>query len=142
MAKGWYVVHTYSGHENKVRESLDKAIKSQRLEEYFGQIVVATEKHAEMRNGKRTTVERKTFPSYVLIEMELNDDTRGLVTGIPGVTRFLSSGTRPSELREPDVKRVLGQMDSSKPTTEVPFKLGEHVRVVDGPFSNFAVKPI
>jgi transcriptional antiterminator NusG len=136
----WYVVHTFSGHENKVKTNLEKAISQSPFEDKFGRILVATEDFAEMKAGKRTISRRKTFPSYVLIEVELNDDTRHLVMSIPGVTRFVGSGKTPAPLRESEVKRILGQMDESKakPIPQVPYKVGEHVKVVDGPFSDFS----
>ncbi len=136
----WYVVHTFSGHENKVKTNLEKAVGQSPFEDKFGRILVATEDFAEMKAGKRTISRRKTFPSYVLIEVELNDDTRHLVMSIPGVTRFVGSGKTPAPLRESEVKRILGQMDESKakPIPQVPYKVGEHVKVVDGPFSDFS----
>ena len=136
----WYVIHTYSGHENKVKTNLERAIHSTGLESHFGQILVATEEFAEMKDGKRITSKRKTFPSYVLVEMDLNQETRLLVQNVPGVTRFVGSGQDPIPLRETEVKRVLGQLESggrAKGSAEVPFKSGEHVKVVDGPFTDF-----
>jgi transcriptional antiterminator NusG len=139
MSKKWYVVHTYSGHENKVKTNLEKAIHSAGLDEAFGQILVATEEFVEMKDGKRKTSKRKTFPSYVMIEMDLTNDTRHLVQNVPGVTRFIGSGQSAVALRENEVRRVLGQMEAtkSKPTPTVSFRIGDHVRVVDGPFSAF-----
>ena len=90
--KKWYVIHTYSGHENKVKTNLEKAIHSAGLEEQFGQILVMTEEVVEMKDGKRKTSKRKTFPSYVVVEMLLNNETRHLVQNVPGVTRFIGSG--------------------------------------------------
>ena len=92
MDMKWYVVHTYSGHENKVKTNLEKAIHSAALEDQFGQILVATEDFVEMKDGKRKTSKRKTFPSYVLIQMHLTDETRHVVQNVPGVTRFIGSG--------------------------------------------------
>ena len=139
MSKKWYVVHTYSGHENKVKTNLEKAIHSAGLEEQFGQVLVATEEFVEMKDGKRKTSKRKTFPSYVMIEMELTNDTRHLVQNVPGVTRFLGSGQSAVPVRDHDMRRVLGLMEAtkSKPTPTVSFRIGDHVRVVDGPFSAF-----
>jgi transcriptional antiterminator NusG len=138
--KSWYVVHTFSGHENKVKANLEKAISQSPYADKFGRVLVATEDFAEMKAGKRTVSRRKTFPSYVLIEVDLNDDTRHLVMNIPGVTRFVGSGKTPAPLREAEVERILGQMDGSKakPIQQVPFRVGEHVKVVDGPFSDFS----
>lgn len=139
MAKRWYVVHTYSGHENKVKLNLEKAIIAKGLQEKFGQILVATEDYAEMRDGKRTISRRKTFPSYVMVEMDMDEDTRHIVQSIPGVTRFVGSGTQATALKEAEVKRVLGQMEATKakPVPTVSFRIGDHVKVIDGPFSNF-----
>jgi len=135
----WYVIHTYSGHENKVKTNLEKAIHSAALEDHFGQILVATEDFVEMKDGKRKTSKRKTFPSYVLIQMLLSDETRHLVQNVPGVTRFIGSGQSAIALKENEVKRILGQMEhtKAKPTPTVTFRVGDHVRVVDGPFSAF-----
>jgi len=138
--KQWFVVHTYSGHENKVKANLERAIASQGMQDKFGQVLVATEDFAEMKDGKRTITKKKTFPSYVLIEMDMSNETRHLVTNIPGVTGFVGTGREPAPLKEEEVKRVLG-LDAegkvAKPSPSVPFKIGEHVRVIDGPFSDF-----
>jgi len=139
MEKKWYVVHTYSGHENKVKANLEKAIHAAGLEDSFGQILVATEEFVEMKDGKRKTSKRKTFPSYVLIEMAISDEARHVVQNVPGVTRFIGSGQHAVALKENEVRRILGQMEAtkSKPTPTVTFRVGDHVRVVDGPFSAF-----
>jgi len=137
--KKWYVVHTYSGHENKVKTNLEKAIHSMGLEDSFGQILVMTEEVVEMKDGKRKTSKRKTFPSYVVVEMDLNNETGFLVQNVPGVTRFVGSGQRPLPLKEKEVMRLLGQVETGK-TKAVPtvtFRVGEHVRIADGPFSAF-----
>ena len=137
--KKWYVVHTYSGHENKVKTNLEKAIHSMGLGDHFGQILVMTEEIVEMKDGKRKTSKRKTFPSYVMVEMALNNETRHLVQNVPGVTRFVGSGTREVPLKENEVRRLLGQMETSKskPAPTVTFRVGDHVRITDGPFSAF-----
>ncbi|NOT33806.1 MAG: transcription termination/antitermination factor NusG [Candidatus Eisenbacteria bacterium] len=140
MDKKWYVIHTYSGHENKVKTNLEKAIGAAGLAERFGQILVATEDFAEMKDGKRKITKRKTFPSYVMVEMELDDETRHLVQNVPGVTRFIGSGQSAVALKENEVRRILGQMEQTKnkPVPTVTFRVGDHVRVVDGPFSAFS----
>jgi transcriptional antiterminator NusG len=138
--KKWYVVHTYSGHENKVKTNLEKAIHSAGLEDHFGQILVMTEEVVEMKDGKRKTSKRKTFPSYVVVEMDFNTESGFLVQNVPGVTRFVGSGARPVPLKESEVKRLLGQMDTEKKTKAVPtvtFRVGDHVKITDGPFSAF-----
>lgn len=139
MGKKWYVVHTYSGHEDKVRDNLRKAVQAAALVEQFGDVLVPKEEYVEMKDGKRKTSRRKTFPSYVMIEMELNDDTRHLVQNVPGVTGFIGPNKTPVALKESDVRRMLGQMEQtkSKPTPTVHFRVGDHVRVGDGPFSGF-----
>ena len=140
MSKNWYVVHTYSGHENKVRENIQRAAKAQGLAEAIGDVLVATEDFAEMKEGKRTVSRRKTFPSYVLINMDLSEATQHLVTSVPGVTGFVGSGPHPTALKEAEIDRIIGRMTSNqggKPTPESKYRVGEHVRVVDGPFNGF-----
>ncbi len=139
MTKKWYVIHTYSGHENKVKNNLERAAKNAGVEERFGRILVAMEEHAEMKDGQRVVTKRKTFPSYVLVEMELDAETQVIVANVPGVTRFVGSGQEPVPLGEDEVDRILGRLDTSKPREplEVPYKVGEHVKVTDGPFTDF-----
>jgi transcriptional antiterminator NusG len=139
MSKKWYVIHTYSGHENKVKNNLERAAKNAGVEDKFGRILVAMEDHAEMKDGQRVVTKRKTFPSYVLVEMELDAETQAIVAGVPGVTRFVGSGQEPVPLGEEEVDRILGRLDTSKPREpmEVPYKVGEHVKVTDGPFTDF-----
>ena len=139
MTKKWYVIHTYSGHENKVKNNLERAAKNAGVEERFGRILVAMEDHAEMKDGQRVVTKRKTFPSYVLVEMELDAETQVIVANVPGVTRFVGSGQEPVPLGEDEVDRILGRLDTSKPREplEVPYKVGEHVKVTDGPFTDF-----
>ena len=139
MTKKWFVIHTYSGHENKVKNNLERAVKNAGMEEKFGRILVAMEEHAEMRDGQRVVTKRKTFPSYVLVEMDLDSETQVIVAGVPGVTRFVGSGQDPVPLNEDEVDRILGRLDTTKPREplEVPYKVGEHVKVTDGPFTDF-----
>ena len=135
----WYVIHTYSGHENKVRENILKMIKTSSIEEQFGRLVVPTEEVAEMKKGKKTITTQKFFPSYILIEMHMSDESWHLVNNIPGVTSFVGSGKTPQPLSQTEVERILGRMDKEKQTIvpEIPFTLGEHIRIKDGPFSDF-----
>ncbi len=139
MAKKWYVIHTYSGHENKVRANLDRAIQYAQLQDKFGEILVATENFAVLKNGKKTITRRKTFPGYVLIEMEMNEETKALVTNIPGVTHFVPDEKNPAPLTELEVGRIRGTAapERERVTAEVPFKVGESVKVTDGPFCDF-----
>jgi len=135
----WYVVHTYSGHENKVRENIQKMINASSIKDHFGQIVVPTEEVAEMKKGKKTITTRKFFPSYILIEMTMADEAFHLVSDLPGVTGFVGTSSGPQPLTRPEVERILGRMDKEKQTIipEIPFTMGEHIRIKDGPFSDF-----
>lgn len=135
----WYVIHTYSGHENKVKENILKMVNTSTFGEQFGRLIVPTEEVAEMKKGKKTITTRKFFPSYILIEMFMSDESWHLVNGIPGVTSFVGTGTKPQPLSAPEVERVLGRIDKDKDTIipEIPFTLGEHIRIKDGPFSDF-----
>ena len=139
MTKKWYVIHTYSGHENKVRNNLERAARNAGVEDKFGRILVAMEEHAEMKDGQRVVTKRKTFPSYVLVEMDFDSDTQSIVAAIPGVTRFVGTGQDPVPLGEDEVNRILGRLDTTKPREplEVPYKVGDHVKVTDGPFTDF-----
>ena len=135
----WYVIHTYSGHENKVKENITKMINTSQIQDQFGRLIVPTEEVAEMKKGKKTITTRKFFPSYILIEMFMSDESWHLVNGIPGVTSFVGTATKPQPLSKPEVERILGRMDKDKETIipEIPFTLGEHIRIKDGPFSDF-----
>jgi transcriptional antiterminator NusG len=139
IPKQWYVIHTYSGHENKVKENIMKMVHASSISEQFGRLIVPTEEVAEMKKGKKTITTRKFFPSYILIEMYMSDESWHLVNGIPGVTSFVGTGMKPQPLSKPEVERILGRMDKDKETIipEIPFTLGEHIRIKDGPFSDF-----
>jgi transcriptional antiterminator NusG len=139
MAKKWYVVHTYSGHEAKVKANLERLIQYNKMQDKFGEILIHTEDFAVLKNGKKTITKRKTFPSYVLIEMEMTEETRNLVRSVPGVTNFVGGDKNPVPLSEQEVRRIRGQdvRERRTITTEVPFKVGETVKVIDGPFSDF-----
>jgi transcription termination/antitermination protein NusG len=140
MAKQWFVVHTYSGHEKKVQENIQRAARAAGLEEAFGDVIVATEEFAEMKEGKRTVSRRRTFPSYVLLNMDMSEATRTLVANVPGVTGFVGSGPNPIALKESEIDRIKGRMKETKggrPAPESKYRVGEHVRVVDGPFNGF-----
>ena len=140
MALKWYVVHTYSGHENKVKVALEKTVKMQGMDESVSRIVIPTENVTEMRNGKRTITTKKFFPSYILVEMDLTDEMLHLINNTPGVSRVVGVGGRPTALRAEEVERILDAIDTGKvkPTPDIPFKMGEHVRVIDGPFTDFS----
>jgi transcriptional antiterminator NusG len=136
----WYVVHTYSGHENKVKSSIEKAVELQGLKHQFGQVLIPMEEVTEMKKGKKVKVNRKFFPSYVLVHLELSEEMMHLVNNIPGVTRFVGTGNKPAPVSDKEVDRILKRGDTTvkeKEIREIPFHVGEHVKVIDGPFSDF-----
>jgi len=143
--RSWYVIHTYSGYENKVRTNLEHRIESMDARDLIFQVIVPTEDEIEIKDGQRRTVEKKVFPGYVLVQMiELREDdpqaSRAwfVVRNTPGVTGFVGSGTRPTSLDVADVKKILRQMRSEEPRVKVGFVVGQSVRVIDGPFMDFA----
>ena len=141
MAKRWYVVHAYSQYEKKVKKSLEERIERAGLQDYFGQILVPTEEVVEMREGSKRTTERKFFPGYVLVEMELNDETWHLVKDVPKVMGFIGGTTdRPAPITEKEAAKILNQVEESveAPKPKTLFEPGESVRVLDGPFADFS----
>jgi transcriptional antiterminator NusG len=122
-----------------VKTALEKTVKLQGLEDRIFRIIIPTENVTEMRNGKRTITTKKFFPSYILLEMDLTDETLHIINNTPGVSRIVGVGGRPTPLREEEVERILDAIDTGKvkPTPEIPYKMGEHVRVIDGPFTDF-----
>ena len=134
----WYVVHTYSGREARVRDTVERLLQASDLKDMFGKVLVATEEVAEMKKGKKTVSLKKLFPSYILIEMEMTSQTWSLVENVPGVTHFVGGGAKPTPIPKKEVDRILGRMEQKKGVIpEVPFSIGEHVNVIDGPFSEF-----
>jgi len=133
----WYVVHSYSGYENKVKKNLEHRIASMGLQEQIFQVVVPTEEEVELRDGQRRTTERRVFPGYILVEMLLNDDTWYAVRNTPGVTDFVRSGAKPIPLRQEEVDKILKRMEAEAPKIKVSFRVGQKVRIVDGPFEDF-----
>ncbi len=135
----WYVVHTYSGYENKARQALEDRIKRDGLEDEFGQILVPTEEVVEMTKGKRRTSKRKFFPGYMLVQMHLTESTWYLVKSTPKITGFVGNSTNPHPVPDAEIHRITNQMaegaDRLKP--KIIFEKGDAVRVVDGPFANF-----
>jgi transcriptional antiterminator NusG len=136
----WYVVHTYSGYENRAKKSLEERIRQQDMSGMFGQVLIPTENVMELgKGGQKKTTKRKFFPGYMLVEMELTDETWHVVKGTPKVTGFVGSTTKPPAIPEKEVLRLTKQIDEGtlKPKPRVHFEEGENVRVVDGPFQNF-----
>ncbi len=132
----WYVIHTYSGYENKVKANLEHRIQSMDMGDKIFQVLVPTEEEIEIKNGKRQAVERKVFPGYVLVEMDMSDDSWYVVRNTPGVTSFVGSGNKPTPLTDTEVKQILRQIKMDAPKYKVAFTKGEAVRVVDGPFTD------
>jgi transcriptional antiterminator NusG len=135
--KQWYILHTYSGNEERVQRNLEQRIKYMDSEGEISQVVVPTEEEIEVRNGQRHTVTKKILPGYVIVQMKLSDQSWGIVRNTPGVTGFVSSGNKPVPLQEEEVNRILKQMEAEAPKVKVGFRKGQSVRVVDGPFIDF-----
>ncbi len=140
MALRWYVVHTYSGHEQKAKKYLESAISTNGLETRFGRILIPTEQVTEMRQGKRSTSTKKFLPSYILVEMELDRDTQNIVVTTPSITNFVGAAGKPHPLKEDEVERIIGQIDRSRTAevSDVPYQAGDPVKVIDGPFADFS----
>jgi transcriptional antiterminator NusG len=139
MEKNWYVVHTFSGFEHKAKAALEDRIKALGKQDFFGEIIVPAEKVVELVKGKKKTSSRKFFPGYILVQMELNDETWHIVKGTPKVTGFVGGGLHPPSVRDEEIKEITRQMEEGaiKPRPRVIFSSGENVKVIDGPFSDF-----
>ena len=133
----WFVVHTYSGYENRVKANLDHRIKSMDMEERIFQVVVPTEDEIEVKGGQRRTVARKVFPGYVLVQMLMDESSWYVVRNTPGVTGFVGTGAEPTPLEDREVAQILRQMEAEAPRVKVGFNTGQSVRIVDGPFTDF-----
>jgi transcription termination/antitermination protein NusG len=134
----WYVVNTYSGHENKVKQNLEHRALSLNQRRAVRQVVVPTETVTEMKDNQKTSVEKRTMPGYVLVNMELNDDSWQLVKGTPGVTGFVGASNEPVPLTQPEVDRLLHREVATKVATKAQFSIGESVKVISGPLSDFS----
>ena len=140
MSKRWYVVHAYSGFEKSVQRALIDRVNRSGMQDSFGQILVPVEEVIEMRNGQKTVTERKFFPGYVLVEMEMNDESWHLVMSTPKVTGFVGgTANKPAPISEKEVEKIMQQMQEGveKPRPKVLFEIGEVVRVKEGPFTDF-----
>jgi len=135
--KQWFVVHTYSGYEERVKKNLEQRIKSMDTEDEISQVVVPTEGEIEVRNGQRRTVNKKILPGYILVEMKMSDQSWSVVRNTPGVTGFVGSGNKPVPLTEEEVNQIMRQMEAEAPRVKVGFREGQSVRVTDGPFIDF-----
>lgn len=135
--KKWYVIHTYSGHEERVKKNLEQRIKFMDSGNEISQVVIPTEDEIEVRSGRRRTVTKKILPGYVLVNMNMDEHSWSVVRNTPGVTGFVGSGNTPTPLAEHEVGDILKQMSSESPRVKVGFRKGQSVRVTDGPFIDF-----
>lgn len=135
--RAWYVVHCYSGYENKVKHNLEQRIETMRMQSQIFQVVVPTEDEMEVRDGKRRVIERRVFPGYILVQMSLTDDSWFVVRNTPGVTGFVGMGNEPTPLRPEEVQAIMKRMEAEAPKIKVTFKQGQKVRIIDGPFNEF-----
>ena len=134
----WYAVNTYSGHENKVKQNLEHRVVSLGQQRNVRQIVIPTEHVSEMKDGQKIQIERRTMPGYVLVNMDLNEDSWTLVKGTPGVTGFVGASNEPVPLTQPEVDRLLHREVAKQVATKAQFQIGESVKVISGPLSDFS----
>lgn len=137
-ASQWYVIHTYSGMENKVKKNIEHRAESMGMSDHILQVVVPTETEIEIRNGIRREVERRVFPGYVLVNMIMDEDSWYAVRNSPGVTGFVGMGNKPTPLSDSEVDKIMKRIESDQPRLKVTFQLGEQVRIIDGPFAEFS----
>jgi len=136
----WFVIHTYSGYENKVKKNLEHRAQALDLGDKIFRIVVPTEEEIEIRNGQRHNVQRKVYPGYVLIQMLMTDEAWYLVRNTPGVTGFVGMGNKPTALGKDEAAQILRQMEAEAPRVKVTFTRGQMIKIVDGPFTDFEGK--
>ena len=133
----WFVIHCYSGYENKVRHNLEQRIETMGMKDMIFDVVIPTQEEIEVKDGKRRTVERHIFPGYVLVNLILTEESWYVVRNTPGVTGFVGMGNNPTPLRPEEVAQIVKRMEAESPTVKVTFKQGERVRIIDGPFNDF-----
>ena len=133
----WYVIHTYSGYENKVKQNLMHRIETMEMQDQIFRVIVPTEEEIEIKNGQRRTVHKKVFPGYVLVQMRMNDNSWYVVRNTPGVTSFVGHGNRPTPLEDSEVKAILKQMEEEAPKVRVSYQVGQAIKITDGPFTDF-----
>lgn len=133
----WFVVHCYSGYENKVRHNLEQRIETMGMKNKIFDVVVPTEEEIEVKDGKRRTVERRVFPGYILVQMLMDEDSWYVVRNTPGVTGFVGMGNEPTPLRQEEVSQIVKRMEAEAPRIKVTYKAGQKVRIIDGPFNDF-----
>lgn len=135
--RSWYVVHCYSGYENKVRHSIEQRIETMGMQDKIFDVVVPTEEEIEIKDGKRRTVERRVFPGYILVQLIMDEDSWYVVRNTPGVTGFVGMGSEPTPLREDEVTKIMNRMEAEAPKVKFNFQPGQKVRIRSGPFSDF-----
>jgi transcriptional antiterminator NusG len=133
----WYVIHSYSGYENKVKKNLRSRIESMGMGDRIFDVIVPTEEQVELKSGKRRTTQRRIFPGYILVQMILDDDSWYVVRNTPGVTGFVGMGNEPTALTPEEVERIMNRIEAEAPTIKVNFREGDNVQISDGPFANF-----
>ncbi len=133
----WYVVHCYSGQEKKVQHAVEQRIETMGMRDKIYDVIIPTEEEIEVKDGKRRTVEKRVFPGYILVEMKMDEDSWYVVRNTPGVTGFVGMGTEPTALRPEEVKTIIDRMSEGAPKVKVNFKIGQKVRIIDGPFNDF-----
>ena len=134
----WYVINTYSGHENKVKNNLEHRVETMSASARVRSVVVPTEEVSELKDGKRETISKRTMPGYVLVNMEMTDDAWNLVKNTPGVTGFVGSRNKPIPLSQPEVDRLMHRETAERPRARAQFGMGETVKVISGPMSDFS----
>jgi len=134
----WFVVHSYSGMENKVKRNIEHRAESMGMTDRIMEVVVPTETEIEIRNGVRREVERRVFPGYILVHMVMDEDSWYVVRNSPGVTGFVGLGNKPTPLKEDEVNKIMKRIESDEPRLKVSFQIGEHVRIMSGPFAEFS----
>ena len=135
--KSWFVIHTYSGYEERVKKNLERRIKFMDSGDEISQVIIPTEVEIEVKNGQRRNVNKKILPGYILVQMKMSDQSWNIVRNTPGVTGFVGSGNKPTPLEEEEVNQILKQMEAEAPRVRVGFRKGQSVRVTDGPFIDF-----
>lgn len=135
--RAWYVIHCYSGYENKVRHSIEQRIETMGMQDYIFDVVVPTEEEIEIKEGKRRTVERRVFPGYILVQMILTEESWYVVRNTFGVTGFVGMGNDPTSLRVDEVAKIMNRMEAEAPKVKFDFQRGEKVRIGTGPFADF-----
>jgi transcription termination/antitermination protein NusG len=135
--RAWYVIHCYSGYENKVRHNLEQRVETMGMKDKIFDVVIPTQEEIEVREGKRRTVERYIFPGYVLVNMVLSEESWFVVRNTPGVTGFVGMGNDPTPLRQEEVNQIIKRMEAEAPKVNVTYKTGERIRIIDGPFNDF-----